>query len=185
MYLISFACAPHPLLCSHQFCGTVSWEPHKISLKTTRSAETNLWAPFILITTLWERLFNAICVIVCWTDCWVQGSLLPLFMRSASSCFGFFSAMRGTLSCSHHANTNHFDVSLSVRMHGTFSWNWIVCKMSRGNMVLCDYFITEIRTTCMPEGMQTMGHQHWNLGFILPKKTGYSFTDWSGLNIWN
>lgn len=82
---------PHPPLFSHQFCGTVSWEPHKISLKTTRSAEANLWAPFILITTLWERLFNAICVIVCWTDCRVPGSLLLLllFMRRTSSSFFF------------------------------------------------------------------------------------------------
>lgn len=68
-------CTPPPPLSSHQFCGSVSWEPHKISLKTTRSAEANLWAPFILITTLWERLFNAICVIVCWTDCRVPVSL--------------------------------------------------------------------------------------------------------------
>lgn len=84
----------------HQRCGNVSWEPHKISLKTTRSAEANLWGPFILITTLWERFRNAIYVIVHWTDCWVLGSLEILFMRRASGCcWGFFlPAMRVSLS---------------------------------------------------------------------------------------
>lgn len=44
-------------------------EPHKISLKTTRSAEANLWGPFILITTLWKRLFQCnlcYCVLLTW-----------------------------------------------------------------------------------------------------------------------
>lgn len=86
---------PHHPLFSHQFCGSVSWEPHKISLKTTRSAEANLWAPFILITTLWKKLFNAICVIVCWTDCWVPVSLVLHEKDIKSFFFSFCQAWEG------------------------------------------------------------------------------------------
>lgn len=81
---------PSPPRCSHPLRGDESWEPHKISLKTTRSAEANLWAPFILITTLWERFRDAICVTVSWSDCKVPGSLVILWWEKQPVFFFIF-----------------------------------------------------------------------------------------------
>lgn len=185
MYLIS---SPRPPLTTTttlpssltSYCGNVSWEPHKISLKTTRSAEANLWAPFILITTLWERFRNAICVIVSWTDRRFPASLVILVMRRASCFrFGFFSS-------------HERDIKLSTDKSKLMCHQWecaargigwcILCSMGRvtgaGENITCVFICVKSGSCAWPEWMQTMGHHLWNLNL---QGIGPAFTDGSGL----
>lgn len=117
-------CTPAPTLVSssHQSRGTASWESHKISLKTTRSAEGKFMRPiYFNHNSLGEAFQCNLCY------CVLNWLLDPRPSGERKDIkFLLFWAIRGTLSCSVVEIEALWCVIISEKCMARFSSDWTI-----------------------------------------------------------